>query len=81
MKSRDFVYWLQGFFEIQALESEEVTLSKAQVECIQKHLNMVFHHEIDPEMGNANHQIKLSEIHEGNSGVYFNPNPELIVKC
>lgn len=47
MKSRDFCYWLQGFFEI----SRKDTLDKEQVAVIQKHLGLVFKHEIDPSFG------------------------------
>lgn len=35
---------------------------------IQAHLNLVFVHEIDPSMGNQEHQDKLNKIHnEGKS--------------
>lgn len=44
MTSRDFAYWLQGFFEL----SEATTLNEHQTKLIQQHLNMVFIHEIDP---------------------------------
>src|ERR1700722_16349532 len=40
MKSRDFVYWLQGYLEI----SEEAALTKEQVKLIRKHLALVFKH-------------------------------------
>lgn len=43
MESRDFVYWLQGFFEI----SGATTVSPKQLEIIRRHLDMVFVHEID----------------------------------
>jgi hypothetical protein len=44
MTSRDFVYWLQGFFEL----SDVKTLDEKQVTAIKNHLNLVFYHEIDP---------------------------------
>lgn len=59
MTSRDFAYWLQGFFEVSNAE----TITKEQTEVIKTHLNLVFKHEIDPSMGNAEHQTKLNEIH------------------
>lgn len=59
MKSESFCYWLQGFFELQ----NPTTLTPEQVECIKRHLNMVFVHEIDPAMGDKSHQHKLNEIH------------------
>lgn len=47
MNSRDFVYWLQGFFEIlEAGGNEKSSLCKGQIECIKKHLDYVFEHEI-----------------------------------
>lgn len=59
MNSRDFVYWLQGFFEI----SESNTLTSTQVDVIKNHLNMVFAHEIDPSHGDEKHQAVLNELH------------------
>lgn len=69
MQSRDFCYWLQGFFEVQSStfnesNKPEVTgLTASQVSMIRNHLNMVFVHEIDPAMGNKAHQDKLNSIH------------------
>lgn len=40
MESRDFCYWLQGYFEILG----EVSLSEEQTTIVQNHLNMVFAH-------------------------------------
>jgi hypothetical protein len=59
MTSRDFCYWLQGYFEV----SQPQTIGKTETEMIQKHLNLVFKHEIDPSMGDEKHQQKLNEIH------------------
>lgn len=59
MKSRDFVYWLQGFFEISGATS----LNEQQTEQIKKHLKLVFAHEIDPAMGDKAHQDKLNAVH------------------
>lgn len=60
MQSRDFCYWLQGYFEIHG---GEVVLAPQQVEMIKKHLALVFVHEIDPSMGDQAHQNKLNTIH------------------
>ena len=43
MTSVEFCYWLQGFFEV----GEPHTLNAKQTDLIQRHLNMVFIHEID----------------------------------
>jgi len=61
MTSRDFAYWLQGFFEIS--KTTEVTTEQVQI--IKNHLNMVFKHEIDPSHGDAAHQKVLSDAHKG----------------
>lgn len=60
MTSRDFCYWLQGFFEI----SQEKTMTEQQMAMVKKHLGLVFAHEIDPSMGDANHQKVLDQIHK-----------------
>lgn len=77
MQSRDFCYWLQGFFEIQSMTAgippEANGLNAAQVSMIRHHLHMVFAHEIDPAMGNADHQAKLNTLH-GNQ----NTDPSLV---
>ena len=65
MKPTEFVYWLQGFFEL----SESTKLSEKQVEMIKNHLAMVFYHEIDPSYtkdveNGKKHQEKLNELHQ-----------------
>lgn len=59
MTSRDFCYWLQGYFEIQ----DPRQIDEKQLEMIKKHLNLVFVHEIDPSMGDKEHQDKLNKVH------------------
>lgn len=61
MTSRDFAYWLQGFFEIGNPQS----IGIVETEMIKKHLNLVFKHEIDPSMGGPEHQAELNKIHMG----------------
>ncbi len=63
MTSRDFAYWLQGYFEI----SNNQSINKEQTDIIKKHLNLVFKHEIDPSMGDEKHQNDLNSIHNGNN--------------
>lgn len=67
MTSRDFCYWLQGYFEISEAESPggAFTVSATAVSCIRNHLAMVFKHEIDPSMGDAKHRQELSKTHRG----------------
>lgn len=63
MQSRDFCFWLQGLFELSQGIYEENGLNGEQVKLIQQHLQLVFVHEIDPSMGDQNHQNKLNDIH------------------
>jgi hypothetical protein len=50
MTSRDFVFWLQGYFEIldPSLEAAPFPLGPAQVKSIRDHLQLVFTHDINP---------------------------------
>lgn len=65
MTSRDFCFWLQGFFELTGATSG---LDNNQVNTIRKHLDLVFIHDIDPTMGGEKHQTKLNSIHGGVPG-------------
>lgn len=56
MTSREFCYWLQGFYEINGVTA----LNNEQSELIQKHLAMVFKHEIDKSY--PDHMV-LDKIH------------------
>lgn len=68
MRSRDFCYWLQGYFEILNDPPLGSMLTVAQVDIIKKHLAMVFKHEIDPSAGSSAHQADLSTIHNTTIG-------------
>lgn len=61
MTSRDFAFWLQGYFEISGVDE----IGVPETEMIKRHLNLVFKHEIDPAMGDEKHQQVLNEIHSG----------------
>lgn len=74
MTSRDFCYWLQGFFEVSQPANGTVVISPWQAEKIKKHLAMVFAHEIDPSAGPPKHQAFLDHLHDdpntqGSSGI------------
>lgn len=64
MTSRDFCFWLQGYFEITQVD-EKPGLTLAQVDLMRRHLALVFKHEIDPSMGNERAQAELNAIHNG----------------
>lgn len=61
MTSRDFCFWLQGYLE---LSGGNDSLDSLQLDCIAKHLALVFRHEIDPSMGPQDKQAELNEIHK-----------------
>lgn len=68
MTSRDFAYWLQGFFEVSRIE----TLTKDQTQIIKNHLNLVFKHDIDSQYKPGD---GTQEVHDGNSHLIVKPNP------
>ena len=64
MTSANFAYWLQGFFEI----SNTNQLTTNQVDMIKAHLNLVFKHELDPQLFVGKSELDKSvytEIHRG----------------
>jgi len=67
MSSKDFVYWLQGFFEL----SEAKGLTPRQTEIIKSHLALVFYHEIDPSYSSDPKEQKIMQnIHDGKHSGY-----------
>lgn len=65
MTSRDFCYWLQGYFEVNALRdpANAPDLTCEQVQVVRQHLALVFKHEIDPSFGGPEKQAELNHIH------------------
>lgn len=74
MKSRDFCYWLQGYFELAG----EQGLTPKQTEMIKKHLSMVFIHEIDPSFP-AQQQSQLNQQHGGDTSGGWGSEP--VARC
>lgn len=72
MTSRDFCYWLQGYFEVQS----PIEIGRIETELIKKHLALVFKHEIDPSMGNEEHQQELNKIHSPKP-----PSKDVVYRC
>jgi hypothetical protein len=65
MKSRDFCYWLQGWFELNGTVDHRDGATPETMAMIKNHLAMVFKHDIDPSNGDKKHNEELSEIHKG----------------
>ena len=81
MKASEFCYWLQGFFEIEKERNQNVDLTKKQTDVIQRHLAMVFKHDLDPKQGTPEHQAELQGIHDGRPQIGgVGPNGE-IYRC
>lgn len=91
MTSRDFCFWLQGFFE---LTESNTALTEEQIQTIKNHLKLVFLHEIDPSYSdNKIVQQIFQNIHDGKApllgiqGVSFNgqsvttSSPNQRIKC
>jgi hypothetical protein len=68
MTSKDFAYWLQGFFE---LSDANAPLTEKQVQTIKNHLKLVFLHEIDSSYSdNKTVQQIFQNIHDGKQPLY-----------
>ena len=74
MTSRDFCFWLQGYFEI----SNSSSISSDQINMVKRHLALAFKHEIDPSLGG--NAVELQKIHDGPA---FNPKESAgtIMRC
>lgn len=70
MTSRDFAYWLMGYFEV----SDPKEIGQRETDMIKRHLALVFKHEIDPSMGDEEHQNDLNNIHNETTFPSFNHN-------
>lgn len=85
MTSRDFCFWLQGYFEI----SNANTIGPNEAQCIRQHLAMVFKHEIDPSMtappgapvSNLDYQTLLNDLHGNNDTVGALSNSGVKIRC
>ena len=68
MTSREFCYWLQGYFEIEGATPKSYRdMTPESLEVIKRHLNLVFKHEIDPSYGDEAHQEELNAVHNPDS--------------
>jgi len=76
MTSRDFCYWLQGYFEVADPES----IPEEQVEVIKNHLSMVFVHEIDPSFPEGQ-QEALTSAHIGKKPAKPKLDTSKIMRC
>ena len=72
MTARDFCYWLQGFVELtEANPAPQGGLTPNQLAVVQRHLAMVFAHDLDPKAGPPAVQQKLNMTH----------GPDTVVRC
>lgn len=89
MRSDQFVFWLQGFFE---LSEPNKALTMEQVQTIKNHLKLVFLYEIDPSYSeDKTVQAIFQNIHDGKKpldGLNITENSqqdtissELVVRC
>lgn len=68
MQAINFCYWLQGFFELNSFNGKNLEISIEQAAIIQCHLNLVFKHEIDPDVFKNKTKEEIAEyiaIHSG----------------
>ncbi len=67
MKASEFCYWLQGYFEISGVDIDTMLpkeMNCLQVQVVQKHLSMVFKHELDKTHGTLEEQATLQAMHD-----------------
>lgn len=82
MTSRDFCYWLQGYFEINgAIHGNGRSITPEEVRVIRTHLALVFKHEIDPSAGSLEHQAELDKIHTGPPIWQPSPVGDAVYRC
>ena len=55
MQSRDFVFWLQGFFEL----TDPNNLTNEQVQLIKAHLDLVFKHDVSIKRKEMEHYTSV----------------------
>lgn len=60
MKAENFAYWLMGYIE---LADPELGLTPQQLDTVERHLRLVFIHDIDPKAGPKEVQDKLNDVH------------------
>lgn len=78
MTAKDFCYWLQGYFELNHAGADHAhPLSQTQVECVQRHLSLVFVHDIDPKAGGPETQAALNKIHSKCPA----PDKDVVYRC
>jgi len=71
MTSRDFAFWLQGFFEITGTNK----IDEGQAEIIKNHLNLVFKHEIDPSLNGSKSKEEVQDLQDIHDGKVEKPTP------
>lgn len=73
MKTTEFCYWLQGLFELQP-DVADKGLTPAQTVMVQRHLALVFKHDIDPSYSpDPAKQAEMHAIHDGKPYVPMPP--------
>lgn len=74
MTSRDFCYWLQGYFELEASceHHPKEYFDKKMTDTVKRHLALVFKHEIDPSIDGGKKPLaeELQKIHDGEKLLY-----------
>jgi len=63
MTTRDFCFWLQGWFELNQTINFKKGATPETLDMIRRHLNLVFKHDIDPSMPDPTGELQT--IHDG----------------
>ena len=73
MRSSEFAYWLMGWFELNKTIDHREGATQETLDMIERHLKLVFVHDLDPKQGPPEVQQQLQEIHD--------PPEEPIMRC
>ncbi len=76
MTARDFVYWMQGFAELNELSPDD-----RQWEVIKKHLNLVFVHDIDPSMPDPSGALQAAHDGKPSAATSYTRPPSGLARC
>ena len=76
MNAVDFCFWLQGYFELNVVTE----INKHQAGVIQKHLTLVFEHQIDP-LRESEVEVSKDALDAIHGGLESSAENDPLVRC
>ncbi len=81
MTSRDFCYWLQGWFEINETIDHRAGATPETLAVIKNHLALVFAHEIDPQHAQTVPAQAAQAIHDHGTADWPPSEHDMLIRC